>query len=61
MTADQYRRDLSVSPARRERVRRMLLSPDELRAEDEAEEALLREVAEDAMSEAKGRGTYPGA
>ena len=56
MTADQYRRDPSVSPARRERVRRMLLTEDELRAEDAAEEALLREIAEDAMSERRSPG-----
>jgi hypothetical protein len=53
MTAEQYRRDPSVSPVRRARLARLLLTEDELRAEDAAEEADLREQADCDRAEVK--------
>ncbi len=53
MTADQYRRDPSVSPRRREAARRLLLTEDEMRAEDAEEEASLREQWESDSSEVR--------
>ena len=46
MTAEQYRRDPSVSAARRNEASRLLLTEEEWRAEDAEEEADLRELAE---------------
>ncbi len=45
MTAEQFRRDPSVAARRRRQMSRLLLTEDELRAEDAAEEADLRELA----------------
>jgi len=53
MTADQYRRDPRVAPGRRALMARLLLTEDELRAEDAAEEADLREQADCDRAEVK--------
>ncbi len=53
MTADEYRRDPRVAARRRAALARLLLTEDELRAEDAEEEAELREQAESDRAEVK--------
>lgn len=56
MTAEEFRRDPSVAARRRATMSRLLLTEDELRAEDAAEEADLRELAEDDRAEVSVKG-----
>jgi hypothetical protein len=53
MTADEYRRDPRVAPRPRALASRLLLTEEEWRAEEAAEEADLRELAEADRSEVK--------
>lgn len=54
----EYLGDRRTTPRRKRVVKSLLLSEDELRAEDATEEASLREQAEDDRAEVTIRGAY---